>query len=453
MRAAIAIFFLTHHIFPQGGWDLSHEGMISVCHADKDKYYHWCRTFYHCHHAGHNRIESEVQSLARPQSGKCAVGHQPTSFPAACIPYQCVQTSYPVHVVSHFQMVFTLVLQFVSAKFGFSIVSRYVFDLRHNRRCNVPTMVVDGHHTRAEPWVSWLKERCCDTRMFSVWHMLTTFSLNFVAQDQCGRHARNFSKGCCDSAKTLKGTGCDLYVLLIILAHIPGQCSCTLHSAPLPMSSWHFCLSPSRARHKRTLYIEHSCCVLFLHCFFNYFSIFLICFKIIGAMFWHVLLFTKCFHCYHSLLNILDMFLGIGPNLLLRDCWTKLYMGDTLLWHDWNFVLRRFFKTNQFCASIFQLLNTSQIQSNNAKTSTTRKKQYKKQPNSTWKNTTHTNNNMQTYKNPEKNKNKKRPKHVTTHQQLKKTPNMTKTKSKTYRNIMNTCQEQQRYTEKTHGNA
>ena len=40
--------------------------------------------------------------------------------------------------------------------------------------------------------------------------------------------------------------------------------------------------------------------------------------------------FTKCFHCYHSLLNILNMFLGIGHNLL-RDYLTKLYMGDTLL--------------------------------------------------------------------------------------------------------------------------
>ena len=44
------------------------------------------------------------------------------------------------------------------------------------------------------------------------------------------------------------------------LVHIPGQCSCTLLSAPLLMRVWH----PSTLTNKNTLYIGHNCCVLFL---------------------------------------------------------------------------------------------------------------------------------------------------------------------------------------------
>ena len=46
--------------------------------------------------------------------------------------------------------------------------------------------------------------------------------------------------------------------------HFPGQCSCTLFSAPLLMRAGTHCISPSRLRYKSTLYIGHICCVLLL---------------------------------------------------------------------------------------------------------------------------------------------------------------------------------------------
>ena len=113
--------------------------------------------------------------------------------------------------------------------------------------------------------------RCCDTRTFSVWHMLMTFSLNFVEQD-CKMNPGGMQEILSRDVPTmLRRLGGGLWSAccpsLIILAYVPAQCSCTPLSAPLPMTTWHFWKSPSKLRHKSTLYIEHSCCLLFLHSF------------------------------------------------------------------------------------------------------------------------------------------------------------------------------------------
>ena len=98
---------------------------------------------------------------------------------------------------------------------------------------------VDGYHTRVEPWVSWLHERCCDTRMFSVCRMPMTFSLNFGEPDckmNAGDMREILSSDVATVLRRLGGMLCSACCLsLIILAHIPCQCRCTLLSAPLFM--------------------------------------------------------------------------------------------------------------------------------------------------------------------------------------------------------------------------
>ena len=63
------------------------------------------------------------------------------------------------------------------------------------------------------------------------------------------------------------GFCCDLRVCLslIILAHIPCQCGCTLLSAPLFMMTSHFCISPSRPDTKAHCTLDTCVCVLVLN--------------------------------------------------------------------------------------------------------------------------------------------------------------------------------------------
>ena len=56
---------------------------------------------------------------------------------------------------------------------------------------------VGGSHSRVEFWVSWLHERCSDTRVTHVDDFqFEEFSWTRL-QDECGRHARNFVKQEC----------------------------------------------------------------------------------------------------------------------------------------------------------------------------------------------------------------------------------------------------------------